>query len=86
MNNILSALLYNVFPDQLELTRIAIKAFSRAAPITNKNFQYPDQKEAIMRQIFEAGKIYDEEILVSLMQALNDIVRVNYDFMYDYIV
>jgi hypothetical protein len=38
MNQILFAVLSNVIPDQLELTNIAMKAFSRAAPITYKNF------------------------------------------------
>jgi len=60
---ILSALLFNVFPDQIDLTRIAMKAFSRAAPITHRNFQVQEQKEFIMNKIFEAGKINDEEIL-----------------------
>ena len=42
MNSILSAVLTNIFPEQLELTKIAMKAFSRAAPITDKNFQVPE--------------------------------------------
>lgn len=42
MNNIIFALLSNIFPDQLELTKIAMKAFSRAAPITDKNFGIPE--------------------------------------------
>lgn len=48
MNLILSALLTNVFPEQIDLTRIAMKAFSRAAPITDKNFGNQEQKEFIM--------------------------------------
>lgn len=38
LNQILPAVLNNIFPDQIELTKIAIKAFARAAPITEKNF------------------------------------------------
>lgn len=38
MNSILYALLENIFPDSLELTRVSMKAFARAAPITEKNF------------------------------------------------
>lgn len=54
MNSILFAVLSNVSPDNVELSRIAMKAFSRAAPITDKNFQVPDQKEFIMNKLFEA--------------------------------
>ena len=39
-----------------------------------------------MQRLFEASKIDDEEILESIMEALNDIVRVNYDYMPDYIM
>ena len=42
MNLILSAVLTNVFPEQIELTNIAMKAFARAAPITDKNFRIPE--------------------------------------------
>ena len=63
LNQILSAVLTNIFPDQIELTKIAIKAFSRAAPITDRNFKVPEQKEFIMQKLFEASTINDEEIL-----------------------
>lgn len=36
-------------------------------------------------KIFEASKIDDEEVLSSVMEGLNDIVRVNYDYMFSYI-
>ena len=40
-----------------------------------------------MNKIFEASKIKDEEIQTSVMEALNDIVRVNYDYLnQDYIM
>ena len=38
-----------------------------------------------MEKIFFASKIMDEEILVSIMEALNDIVRVNYQYIMPYI-
>jgi hypothetical protein len=38
-----------------------------------------------MDNLFQAGKIDDEEVLTSLMEAMNDIVKVNYDYMKDYI-
>ena len=38
-----------------------------------------------MDRIFYAGKIMDEEILSSIMEALNDIVRVNYQYIMPYI-
>lgn len=85
MNAILYAVLSNVFPDQVELTKIAMKAFSRAAPITDKNFAVPEQKSFIMQKLFEASNIDNDEILTSIMEALNDIVRVNYDHMFEYI-
>lgn len=85
MNSILFAVLSNVTPSHLDLSKIALKAFSRAAPITDKNFSVPEQKQFIMEKLFEATNIDDEEVLVSTMEALNDIVRVNYDYMLEYI-
>ncbi len=36
-----------------------------------------------MAQLFKASEIQDEDILISILEALNDIVRVNYDYIYD---
>lgn len=58
-----------------------MKAFARAAPITEQNFLVPEQKDFIMQKIFDASKINDEDVLSSVMEGLNDIVRVNYDYM-----
>ncbi len=85
MNSIIHAVLSNILPDQIDLTIIAIRAFARAAPITDKNFVVPEQKQFIMQKLFEASKIQNDDILQSTMESLNDIVRVNYDYMYDYI-
>jgi len=38
MNNILFALLSNFNKDQIELTKIAVNAFARAAPYISENF------------------------------------------------
>jgi hypothetical protein len=38
-----------------------------------------------MTKLFEAARIIDEEIQTSAMEALNDIVRINYDFIFEYI-
>jgi importin subunit beta-1 len=81
LNMILPAVLMNVIPDQILLTQIAMKAFARAAPITEQNFLVPEQKDFIMQKIFDASKINDEDVLSSVMEGLNDIVRVNYDYM-----
>jgi hypothetical protein len=35
----LPAVLNNIIPGQIQLTQIAMKAFGRAAPITEKNFK-----------------------------------------------
>lgn len=48
MNNILFALLSNINPADIDLTLIAMKAFSRAAPITSRNFNVEQQKQYIM--------------------------------------
>ena len=58
-----------------------MKAFSRAAPITDKNFPDNEQKQFIMDGIFKAASIYDEDILTYTFEALNDIVKVNYDYL-----
>lgn len=38
-----------------------------------------------MGKLFEAGKIDDEDILKSVMESLNEIVKVSYDHIYDFI-
>lgn len=38
-----------------------------------------------MQRLFKASKIDDEDTLECIMEALNDIVGVNYDYMLDYI-
>lgn len=48
LNAILFALLSNVDLNNIEITQIAMKAFARAAPITDKNFVIKEQKEYIM--------------------------------------
>jgi len=60
-----------------------MKSFCRAAPITGRNFLIPEQKNFIMEKLFLAGTINDEEVLSSLMEALNDIVKYNYDSICD---
>lgn len=85
LNLILFSVLSNIFPDKLDLTQIAMKSFARAAPITYRNFQIPEQKNFIMDKLFQAGEINDEDILSSLMEALNDIVKLSYDCIGDQI-
>lgn len=60
-----------------------MRAFARAAPILGINFTVEAQKEFIMRQVFLASQIMDEEVLAYTMQSLIDIVRVAYDNIYD---
>jgi hypothetical protein len=38
-----------------------------------------------MEHLFKAAEINDEDILSSLMEALNDIVKYNYDYMMEFI-
>lgn len=38
-----------------------------------------------MDKLFEASNIENEDILISIMESLNDIVRVNYDSIFEYI-
>ena len=83
LNLILYSVLSNVLPDKLDLTQIAMKSFCRAAPITGRNFLIQEQKTFIMDKLFLAGEINDEEVLSSLMEALNDIVKYNYDSICD---
>ena len=39
MNRILGAILENIMPNQIDLTRISVRAFARAAPSTAENFK-----------------------------------------------
>lgn len=86
LNSILGSVLQNIIPDQKELSLIAIRAFARAAPVTNRNFQVKEQRDFIMNAIFQATQIDDEEALKYLMQSLCDIARVNYDYLEEYIL
>lgn len=85
LNLILYAVLSNVMTDKIDLTQIAMKSFSRAAPITSRNFLIPEQKAFIMDKLMIAGEINDDDILSSLMESLNDIVKYCYDSITDQI-
>lgn len=85
LNLILGSVLQNFIPEKIELTRIAVGAFARAAPVTKANFEVLEQRQYIMENILQASKINDDEILCTLMKALIDIGRVNYDHIFDYI-
>jgi importin subunit beta-1 len=86
MNLVLSALLTNINENNpIDLIRMAVKAFARAAPITNRNFQDQAQREYIMNALFIATKMNDEDTLEYLMQSFVDIARVNYDYLEDYL-
>jgi hypothetical protein len=45
----------------------------------------PDQRSFIMERLFIAGDINDEDVLSSLMESLNDIVKFCYDNLTEYI-
>lgn len=44
MNDILYVCLSNVSEDNIKISQIAVRAFARAAPYTNKNFQVEAQR------------------------------------------
>lgn len=85
MNQVLYAFLSNIDHSDTDLTRIAAKAFSRAAPVTKRNFEVQAQKAYIMEAMFKAFQINDDEILESMLEALVDIGKVAYDYMVEYI-
>lgn len=62
MNDILYACLSNVSKDNIKISQIAVRAFARAAPYTNKNFQVDSQREYIMNVILNGLTIDDDEI------------------------
>ena len=62
-----------------------MKAFSRAAVLTSYIFSSKEHRDFIMGKIFEASFIEDEDIVLSTTDALNEIARVSYDYMREYI-
>lgn len=42
----------NINCQNLELAKIATRAFARAAPVTNRNFANVEQREYIMSNVF----------------------------------
>lgn len=85
MDSILFAVLENINPQNLEMTRISIKAFARAAPLTGRNFENDTQRQYIMDNLMKAASIPDEEVLEYLASSLIDIARVSYDNIIDHI-
>ena len=85
LGSIIPGVLNNIDESNVELTKIAIKAFARAAPITKPYMESPEHRNFIMTNLFKAQSIADKEILLSLMEALCDIAKVAYDFIGDYI-
>lgn len=85
LNLMIGALLENVLPAHINVTQISMKAFSRAAHLVDRNFKSDIHRKFIMDKLFEAATIKDEDILLSTMEALNDIAKVCYDYLDQYI-
>lgn len=62
-----------------------MKAFARSAHLTFQNFSSQPHRAFIMDKIFEASNFNDEDIINSTLESLNDICRVSYDYIREYI-
>lgn len=85
LQSIMPGVLNNIDPSNVDLTKIAIKAFARAAPITQPYMASPEHRGFIMNNLLKAQSIPDPEILLSLMEALCEIVKVSYDYIGEYV-
>ena len=63
-SNIVVALTQNISgdDDKQKICNLAIKAFFSALPFASKNFQKAEERDFIMKALFEAFKSSDEDI------------------------
>lgn len=80
-NAIIAALTKNITsePENLESTRLAIKALPNSIPYASQSFQNPPERDFIMEKIFVACSIADEEVREHGLQSLKEIASCEYE-------
>ena len=73
----------NIDRNQIDLTKIAIKALQRTIINTAANFAQKEQREFIMKGIFDAMEIDDDTIQTDAIEALADVPEVAYEHISD---
>lgn len=68
----------NIDPDNLDFTKIVAKSIAQLAPSSTAHFNVPDRREKIMSSVLDLLKIDDDEILHSGLEALVEIIRINF--------
>jgi hypothetical protein len=64
---------------------MAMKAFARSAHLTSRYFPNEVHRKFIMEKVLLATAINDEDVLKSAFEALNDIAKHAYDFIFEFI-
>jgi importin subunit beta-1 len=80
-NEIVSALTSNItsVAANEKSTHLAVKAFFQALPFAHQNFQKQAERDYIMKQLFEAFLVQDEDTKFIAMQTLVEIARQEYE-------
>lgn len=80
-----NCMLENINPEDLDLTRIVAGSISRLAGTTEKYFSSLEAQQKIMKGIFNLLSINDTEILNQTLDGLQEIIKLNYDHMPQYL-
>ena len=80
-NKVVYALTTNIHTDpaQKKSTLLAIRALFLALPYASQNFKIQNERDFIMKQLFGAFQVDDEEIKIVAMQSLVEVARLEYD-------
>ena len=68
------AMLQNINPDNLDLSKIVATSMTNLAPTANAHFGDESKREGIMRGLFDLLKMQDEDIRCRTLEALLIIV------------
>lgn len=71
----------NIDASNIELTKIVAKSIAQLAPSSFAYFELDDKRSLIMTCIFDLLNIDDDEIIHSALEALIEIIKVNFRYM-----
>ena len=80
-----NTMINNIIPDDIELTKIVAKSIAQLAPSSQSHFEIEDCRDKIMKCVLDLLKINDDDIIHSALEALVEIIRVNFFHMPQYL-
>lgn len=82
---VLGATVFNINPEQVELTKIAVKALKEMVPMVASNFSQLNQRDMIVQGLLKAAYMDDEECSQHACEAISELVLIGYNHLSAYL-